>query len=127
MDPIRLHVDDAGQIVGSLTLVWYAIPTGVKAWIEDVVVDDSARGSGVGAALNTAKVQAGSSAVIFGAGGIGLNVIQGCALAGAEKIIAVDLEDKKLAFAQQFGATHTLDASRPELGYKTAFEHVLSS
>jgi S-(hydroxymethyl)glutathione dehydrogenase/alcohol dehydrogenase len=65
--------------------------------------------TGVGAALNTAKVEAGSSVVVFGAGGIGLNVIQGAALAGADQIIAVDLEDKKLEFAQQFGATHTIN------------------
>ena len=65
--------------------------------------------TGVGAALNTAKVEAGSSVAVFGAGGIGLNVIQGAALAGAEKIIAVDLEDKKLEFAQQFGSKHTVN------------------
>lgn len=65
--------------------------------------------TGVGAALNTAKVEAGSTCVIYGAGGIGLNVIQGCAIAGAEKIIAVDLEDKKLEMAQTFGATHTVN------------------
>jgi S-(hydroxymethyl)glutathione dehydrogenase/alcohol dehydrogenase len=65
--------------------------------------------TGVGAALNTAKVEAGSSVAVFGAGGIGLNVIQGAALAGAERIIAVDLEDKKLEFAQQFGATHIIN------------------
>jgi S-(hydroxymethyl)glutathione dehydrogenase/alcohol dehydrogenase len=65
--------------------------------------------TGVGAALNTAKVKAGSSVAVFGAGGIGLNVIQGAALAGAERIIAVDLADKKLEFAQQFGATHTVN------------------
>jgi len=65
--------------------------------------------TGVGAAINTAKVEAGSSVAVFGAGGIGLNVIQGAALAGAERIIAVDLQDKKLEFAQQFGATHTIN------------------
>ena len=65
--------------------------------------------TGVGAALNTAKVEAGSSCAVFGAGGIGLNVVQGCAIAGAEKIIAVDLEDKKLEMAQAFGATHTVN------------------
>ncbi len=65
--------------------------------------------TGVGAALNTAKVEAGSSVAVFGSGGIGLNVIQGAALAGAERIIAVDLADKKLEFAQQFGATHTVN------------------
>jgi len=65
--------------------------------------------TGVGAALNTAKVEAGSQVVVFGCGGIGLNVIQGAALAGAEKVIAVDLEDKKLEFAQKFGATHRVN------------------
>jgi S-(hydroxymethyl)glutathione dehydrogenase/alcohol dehydrogenase len=67
--------------------------------------------TGVGAAINTAKVRPGSSVAVFGAGGIGLNVIQGAALAGADKIIAVDLADKKLEFAQRFGATHTVNPS----------------
>ncbi len=67
--------------------------------------------TGVGAALNTAKVQPGSSVVVIGAGGIGLNAIQGAALAGAERVIAVDLEDKKLGFATEFGATHTINPS----------------
>lgn len=48
------HLD--GRIVGSLTLAFYRIPTGLKAWIEDVVVDDSARGQGVGEALNRAAI-----------------------------------------------------------------------
>jgi S-(hydroxymethyl)glutathione dehydrogenase/alcohol dehydrogenase len=65
--------------------------------------------TGVGAVLNTAKVESGSSVAVFGAGGIGLNVIQGAALAGAERIIAVDLADKKLEFAQVFGATHVVN------------------
>ena len=47
---------DDGEIVGSLTLAFYRIPTGVKAWIEDVVVDDAARGKGVGEALNRAAI-----------------------------------------------------------------------
>lgn len=47
---------DADRIVGSLTLALYRIPTGVKAWIEDVVVDDAARGKGVGEALNRAAI-----------------------------------------------------------------------
>lgn len=46
----------AGSIVGSLTLAFYRIPTGLKAWIEDVVVDDAVRGRGVGAALNEAAI-----------------------------------------------------------------------
>jgi ribosomal protein S18 acetylase RimI-like enzyme len=48
--------DQAGTIVGSLTLVVFPIPTGTRAWIEDVVVDEAARGSGVGAALNQAAL-----------------------------------------------------------------------
>ena len=67
--------------------------------------------TGVGAAINRAQVRPGSSCVVIGAGGVGLNVIQGCAIAGAETIIAVDLVDKKLEFAQQFGATHTVNPS----------------
>jgi S-(hydroxymethyl)glutathione dehydrogenase/alcohol dehydrogenase len=68
--------------------------------------------TGVGAALNTARVQPGSSVAVIGCGGIGLNVIQGAALAGAERIIGVDMDDKKLAFAQTFGATHTVNPGR---------------
>jgi Zn-dependent alcohol dehydrogenase len=67
--------------------------------------------TGVGAVVNAARVRPGSSVAVFGAGGVGLNVVQGAALAGAEKIIAVDLLDNKLAFARQFGATHTVNAS----------------
>lgn len=65
--------------------------------------------TGVGAAINTAKVEAGSQVAVFGAGGIGLNVIQGAVLAGAEKVIAIDLQDAKLDFAREFGATHVLN------------------
>src|SRR5215510_12222673 len=71
--------------------------------------------TGVGAAINTAKVEPGSSTVVIGCGGVGLNVIQGCALAGAGTIIAVDLLDNKLEYAKQFGATHTINPGRQEL------------
>lgn len=66
--------------------------------------------TGVGAAINTAKVRPGSTVAVIGTGGVGLNVIQGCQLAGAEKIIAVDLLDNKLEMAKIFGATHTVNA-----------------
>ncbi len=65
--------------------------------------------TGAGAALNTAKVEPGSSCAVFGAGGVGLNTIQGCAIAGAEQVIAIDMSDKKLEFARTFGATHTVN------------------
>jgi Zn-dependent alcohol dehydrogenase len=66
--------------------------------------------TGVGAVINTARVEPGASMVVVGCGGVGLNAIQGGALTGAEKIIAVDVLENKLAYARQFGATHTIDA-----------------
>jgi len=66
--------------------------------------------TGVGAVINTAKVEAGASMVVIGCGGVGLNAIQGGALIGAEKIIAVDVLENKLAFARQFGATHSINS-----------------
>ena len=62
--------------------------------------------TGVGAVLNTAKVEAGATAVVFGLGGIGLNVIQGLRLAGADMIIGVDTNDRKKAWGERFGMTH---------------------
>src|SRR5690606_10960439 len=66
--------------------------------------------TGVGAVLNRAKVEAGRSMAVFGAGGIGLNIIQGGILAGAGRIIAVDLMPAKLEWARRFGATDVIDA-----------------
>jgi S-(hydroxymethyl)glutathione dehydrogenase / alcohol dehydrogenase len=65
--------------------------------------------TGVGAVLNTAKVEAGATAIVFGLGGIGLNVIQGLRLAGAEMIIGVDTNDDKKAWGERFGMTHFLN------------------
>ena len=66
--------------------------------------------TGVGAALNTAQVEPGSSVVVFGAGGVGISIIQGARIAGARQIVAVDLDDAKLKIAEQFGATDTLNS-----------------
>ena len=68
--------------------------------------------TGVGAVTHCAKVEAGSSVLVIGCGGVGLNVVQGARLAGAVTILACDLLDGKLAFAREFGATHTVNASR---------------
>ncbi len=70
--------------------------------------------TGVGAAINTAKVQPGSTVAVIGCGGVGLNVIQGAALAGAARIIAIDVSDYKLELARQFGATDAVDASKDD-------------
>jgi S-(hydroxymethyl)glutathione dehydrogenase/alcohol dehydrogenase len=62
--------------------------------------------TGVGAVLNTAKVEAGATAVVFGLGGIGLNVIQGLRLAGADMIIGVDINSARRGWGERFGMTH---------------------
>jgi len=67
--------------------------------------------TGVGAALNTAKVEPVSTVAVFGAGGVGLAAMQGARIAGARQIIAVDVVESKLATARELGATHIVDAS----------------
>jgi S-(hydroxymethyl)glutathione dehydrogenase/alcohol dehydrogenase len=67
--------------------------------------------TGVGAVLNTARVEAGATVAVFGAGGVGLAAIQGARIAGAGMIIAVDVFARKLDQARELGATHTVDAS----------------
>ena len=62
--------------------------------------------TGIGAVVNTAKVEPGANVVVFGLGGIGLNVIQGARMVGANKIIGVDINPKKRALAEKFGMTH---------------------
>jgi len=67
--------------------------------------------TGVGAAVNTASISAGDTVVVVGCGGVGLNVIQGAVIAGAARVIAVDMVASKLKLAEQFGATDLVDAS----------------
>ena len=67
--------------------------------------------TGVGAVINTAKVEAGSTAIVFGLGGIGLNVIQGLRRASADMIIGVDLNPTKKAWGERFGMTHFVNPS----------------
>ena len=67
--------------------------------------------TGIGAVINTAKVEAGSTAIVFGLGGIGLNVIQGLRLASADMIIGVDLNPTKKAWGERFGMTHFVNPS----------------
>src|SRR5439155_4912769 len=64
--------------------------------------------TGLGAALNTAKVEAGTTCVVFGAGMVGLGAVVGCRLSGAERIVAVDLSPERLELARAHGATETL-------------------
>ncbi|MCT4608360.1 MAG: S-(hydroxymethyl)glutathione dehydrogenase/class III alcohol dehydrogenase [Pelagimonas sp.] len=70
--------------------------------------------TGVGAVLNTAKVEIGARAVVFGLGGIGLNVIQGLRMAGADQIVGVDLNDDKREMAEKFGMTDFVNPKNVE-------------
>ena len=70
--------------------------------------------AGVGPVINRAKVPPGASVAVFGCGGVGLNTIQAARLVGAGKIIAVDVLPQKLEWAEEFGATHCVDAARED-------------
>jgi S-(hydroxymethyl)glutathione dehydrogenase/alcohol dehydrogenase len=65
--------------------------------------------TGIGAVINTAKVEPGANVVVFGLGGIGLNVVQGARMVGANMIVGVDLNPKREALARKFGLTHFVD------------------
>ena len=81
------------------------VPTDVTAIIGCAVI------TGAGAALYTAEVRPGQAVAVFGVGGVGANVVVGAKIAGADPIIAVDLEEGKLGYAKELGATHTVNGS----------------
>ena len=68
--------------------------------------------TGAGSVLNTANVSAGDSVVIFGAGGVGLNAVSGALIAGASRIVVIDIQPKRLEEARRFGATDVIDSSK---------------
>ncbi|MDR7225462.1 S-(hydroxymethyl)glutathione dehydrogenase/class III alcohol dehydrogenase, partial [Aminobacter aminovorans] len=70
--------------------------------------------TGIGAVINTAKVEIGSTAIVFGLGGIGLNVLQGLRLAGADMIIGVDINNDRKAWGEKFGMTHFVNPKEVE-------------
>lgn len=80
--------------------------------------------TGFGSAVNTAQVTKGSSAVVLGTGGVGLNVIQGIKVSKASKIIAIDINQQRLDMAVEFGATHTILANSDDKGLLKAAEKV---
>ncbi|MBM3139977.1 MAG: zinc-binding dehydrogenase [Chloroflexi bacterium] len=84
------------------------VPTDVTAIIGCATV------TGVGAVIGSAKVQPGETVAVFGVGGVGINAIAGAKIAGAIKIIAVDLVDEKLRFAQEFGATDVVNGKQTD-------------
>jgi S-(hydroxymethyl)glutathione dehydrogenase/alcohol dehydrogenase len=70
--------------------------------------------TGIGAVINTAKVEPGANVVVFGLGGIGLNVIQGARLVGADMIVGVDINPKREALGRKFGMTHFVNPTEVE-------------
>ena len=80
--------------------------------------------TGYGSVVNAAKVKMGSSVVVLGAGGVGLNVVQGARIAGASVIIAVDLSPTRLEMAKSYGATHIIQAEKADKGLLEAARQV---
>ena len=116
----RLHADgrDIHHMGKVACFAEYAVlpETGVVPVASPVPMDKAAMigcsvTTGVGAALYSAEIKAGSTVAVIGCGGVGLNVIMGAALASAGQIIAVDIREAQLEFAMRFGATHTVNAA----------------
>ena len=79
--------------------------------------------TGIGAVINTAKVEPGSNVVVFGLGGIGLNVIQGARLVGANMVVGVDLNDSKKEWGEKFGMTHFVNPK--DMDHDTLVNHLV--
>ena len=82
--------------------------------------------TGIGAVLNTAKVEPGSSVAVFGLGGIGLSVVQGAVMAGAERIIAIDTNEEKFSMARDLGATDFINPAKLDAGVTEAVVELTS-
>jgi S-(hydroxymethyl)glutathione dehydrogenase/alcohol dehydrogenase len=81
--------------------------------------------TGIGAVIFTAKVEAGATVAVFGLGGIGLNVIQGARMVGADKIIGIDINPAREAIARQFGMTHFLNPKQIEAAGGSVVEAIV--
>jgi len=104
----------SGYATRSVVLEEGVIPVRKDAPLEVVCLVSCGVLAGAGPVWNRAKVPPGASVAVFGCGGVGLNTIQAARLVGAAKIIAVDVLPKKLEWAQEFGASHVVDASRED-------------
>lgn len=100
------------------------IPTDVKIPFSSACIIGCGVMTGYGSVVNTAKLTAGSSAVVLGTGGVGLNVIQACRISGAARIFAVDVNQGRLDMAKQFGATDLILADRNDTGLLKAAEKI---
>ncbi len=116
---VRFHAD--GQPVHHYTTSSFAevsvvpaqscIPVAADLPLQELALMGCAVMTGVGAVFNTAQVRPGDSVAVVGCGGVGLNVIQGAVIAGASKIIAIDIDDRALKLAMELGATHIVNSA----------------
>jgi alcohol dehydrogenase len=108
--PLNHHLGVSGFAEAAVVSRTSLVKVGADIELETAALFGCAIITGVGAVLNTANVPVGSSVAIVGAGGVGLSCVLGAVLAGARRILVVDLNRKKLAFAEELGATDVFDA-----------------
>lgn len=120
---VTLELPDGQQAVTNNVFTWadhtiadeqYVVKVSPDIDREVTCIIGCAVMTGAGAVENTAGVKAGDSVAIFGVGGVGLSAVVAASTLGADPIIAVDLDDDKLAFARQFGASHTINAGNED-------------
>lgn len=109
-DPVKPFLGAGAFAEETLVLDRAVVPIDRDVPLETAALVGCAVATGVGAVTRTAAVQPGESVAVIGCGGVGLCVVQGARMAGAEPIVAVDLKPEKLALAERFGATHTVRA-----------------
>jgi S-(hydroxymethyl)glutathione dehydrogenase/alcohol dehydrogenase len=112
--PLHHFLQVAGYATHAVLPEQSVIPIRADAPLDVVCLVSCGVLAGAGPVFNRAKVPPGASVAVWGAGGVGLNTIQAARMLGAGKIIAVDVMRQKLAWAEEFGATHTVDASRED-------------
>jgi len=112
--PLHHFLQVAGYATHAVLPEASVIPIRADAPLDVVCLVSCGVLAGAGPVFNRAKVPPGASVAVWGCGGVGLNTIQAARMLGAGKIIAVDVMRQKLAWAEEFGATHVVDASRED-------------
>ncbi len=113
-DPVKLGMRVASWAEYAVVDQTQIVPVPDSVSLETAALIGCGVITGVGAVINTAQVEAGSSVVVMGLGGVGVNSVQAARLAGARHVIAVDILDSKLETARTFGATHLINPSRED-------------
>jgi S-(hydroxymethyl)glutathione dehydrogenase/alcohol dehydrogenase len=112
--PLHHFLQVSGYATHSVLLEESVIPIRKDAPLDLACLVSCGVLAGAGPVFNRAKVPPGASVAVFGCGGVGLNTIQAARMVGAGKIIAVDVNPQKLKWAEEFGATHVVDASKED-------------